>query len=127
LGSRSSIESRNSKPHNHGKLGVNMSTNPIDGLGSKPIAPLGGSETAAPNTPTAPAKPAVKPPLERPFSLSLPPEKSVAETVVKNIDDSNKETERLTKQTAEEQKLEQIVQEQQALDRELNGPGKGGV
>ena len=104
-----------------------MSTNPIDGLGSKPIAPLGSSETAAPNTPTAPAKPAVKPPLERPFSLSLPPEKSVAETVVKNIDDSNKETERLTKQTAEEQKLEQIVQEQQALDRELNGPGKGGV
>jgi hypothetical protein len=104
-----------------------MSTNPIDGLGSKPIVPLGGSETAAPSTPTAPAKPAVKPPLERPFSLSLPPEKSVAETVVKNIDESNKETEKLTKKTAEEQKLQQIVEQQLALDRELNGPGKAGV
>jgi hypothetical protein len=104
-----------------------MSTNPIDGIGSKPIAPLGVSETPAPSAPAAPAKPVVKPPLERPFSLSLPPEKSVAETVVKNIDDSNKETERLTKKTADEQKLQQIVQEQQALDRELNGPGKGGV
>ena len=104
-----------------------MSTNPIDGIGSKPIAPLGGTEEATPSTPAAPAKSAVKPPLERPFSLSLPPEKSVAETVVKNIDDSNKETERLTKKTADEQKLQQIVEEQQAQDRLLNGPGSNGV
>lgn len=103
-----------------------MSTNPIDGLGSKPIAPLGIDETP-PSKPAAPTKPTVKPPLERPFSLSLPPEKSVAETVVKNIDDSNKETERLTKKTADEQKLQQIVEEQLQLDRELNGPGKAGA
>lgn len=104
-----------------------MSTNPIDSIGSKPIAPLGGSETAAPSAPAAPAKPTIKPPLERPFSLSLPPEKSVAETVVQNIDESNKETERLTKKSAEEEKLQQIVEQQLAQDRELNGPGKSGV
>lgn len=104
-----------------------MSTNPINGLGSKPTAPLGDTETAAPSTSTTPAKPAVKPPLERPFSLSLPPEKSVAQTVVENIDESNKETEKLTKKTAEEQKLQQLVEDQLTQDRELNGPGKSGV
>jgi hypothetical protein len=104
-----------------------MSTNPIDGLGSKPITPSIGADDAAPSTPATPTKPVVKPPLERPFSLSLPPEKSVAETVVKNIDDSNKETERLTKMTADEQKLQQILEEQQAQDRLLNGPGASGV
>ena len=104
-----------------------MSTNPINGLGSKPFAPSVGTDDAAPSAPTAPTKPIVKPPLERPFSLSLPPEKSVAETVVKNIDDSNKETERLTKKSGDEAKLQQILEEQQAQDRLLNGPGTSGV
>jgi len=104
-----------------------MSTNPIDGIGSKPVAPSIGADDPAPSTPATPTKPAIKPPLERPFSLSLPPEKSAAESVVKNIDDSNKETERLTKKTADEEKLQQIVEEQQAQDRLLNGPGTSGV
>jgi hypothetical protein len=104
-----------------------MSINPTDGIGGKPITPLVGGEESSNTTPAKPAKPAVKPPLERPFSLSLPPEKSVTETVVKNIDDSNKETERLTKKSAEEEKLQKIVEQQLALDRELNGPGKAGA
>ncbi len=103
-----------------------MSTNPIDGIGSSPITPL-TTEGVAPTPEAKPAKPAVKPPLERPFSLSLPPEKSVAEKVVENINDSNKETERLTRKSAEEEKLQKIVEQQLALDRELNGPGKAGA
>lgn len=105
-----------------------MSTGPIDNnFNGKTITPLEiagqDKKEASPTT----TKPKVKPPLERPFSLSLPPEKSVAETVVKNIDESNKETERLTKKTADEQKLQQIVEEQQAQDKLLNGPGMSGA
>lgn len=106
-----------------------MSTNPINSIGSKATAPLSSAEEAASNAAATPVKPAIKPPLERPFSLSLPPEstKPATEAIVNNINESNKETERLTKKTADEQKLQQIVEEQQLLDRELNGPGKGGV
>jgi hypothetical protein len=104
-----------------------MSTNPIDGLGSKPVGPLSSIENAAQSTAAIPAKPILKPPLERPFSLSLPPEKSVAETVVKNIDDSNKETEANTAKSAKEAQLKGLLEEQQAKDRILNGPGTSGV
>jgi hypothetical protein len=104
-----------------------VSTNPIDGLGGPIIPTIVTDNGAAAPAPTEPNKPKIKPPLERPFSLSLPPEKSPAEAVVQNIDDSNKETERLTKKTADEQKLEQIAQEQKAQDQLLNGPGTNGV
>ena len=104
-----------------------MSTNPIDGLGSKPATPLSGIDNAESSQVAIPAKPVVKPPLERPFSLSLPPEKSTAETVVKNIDDSNKETEANTAKSAKEAQLKELLAEQQAKDRILNGPGTSGA
>lgn len=104
-----------------------MSTNPIDGIGRVSVTPV-SAEVESP-TPATLAKPTIKPPLERPFSLSLPPESTrpAAEAVVKNINESNKETERLTKKTAEEQKLQDLAQEQQAQDRLLNGPGTNGA
>lgn len=107
-----------------------MSTNPIDGIGKGAVSPVNTEvDSSVPATPATAAKPAIKPPLERPFSLSLPPEstKPATEAVVKNINDSNKETERLTKMTADEQKLQQILEEQQAQDRLLNGPGTSGA
>ena len=106
-----------------------MSTNPINSIGSKPTAPLSNTEDTAPNTAATPAKPAIKPPLERPFSLSLPPEstKPATDAIVNNINESNKETERLTKKSAEESKLQELVLEQQTQDQLLNGPGKNGV
>jgi hypothetical protein len=104
-----------------------MSTNPIDGIGRGAVSPV-STEVESP-VPTTSAKPTIKPPLERPFSLSLPLEstKPAAEAIVKNITASNKETERLTKMTADEQKLQQILEEQQAQDRLLNGPGTSGA
>lgn len=107
-----------------------MSTNPIDGIGKSsiaPIAPSGGADDPTPNTSATPEKPKLKPPLERPFSLSLPPEKSTAEKVIENINESSKETERLTKKTADEQKLQKILEEKQAQDQLLNGSGTNGV
>jgi len=104
-----------------------MSTNPIGSITTKPTLPASNSEAQTTTSPATPTKVSVKPPLERPFSLSLPPEESVAQTVVKNIDESNKETEKLTKKSADEAKLQEILQEQQAQDQLLNGPGPGKV
>ena len=104
-----------------------MSTSPIGGIGTQPTLPTSNSEVVATTTPTTPSKATVKPPLERPFSLSLPPEEPVAQTVIKNIDESNKETEKLTKKSADEAKLQEILQEQQAQDQLLNGLGPGSV
>ena len=109
-----------------------MSTGPINGIGTKPNSSVTGldEKSIIPNSPapeTKTDKPALKPPLERPFSLSLPPEQSAAQTIVKNIDESNKETEKLTKKSADEAKLKEILQEKQAQDQLLNGPGPSGV
>jgi predicted component of type VI protein secretion system len=101
-----------------------MSSKPIDGIGGSAPPPNIGPQDNAP--PSLPTKPTIKPPLERPFSLSLPPE-NPAQAVVNNIEESNKETERLTKKSADEQKLQQIIEEQQAQDQLLNGPGANGV
>jgi hypothetical protein len=108
-----------------------MSSNPVDRIARKPVAGLtptkgapGSAESAAPGSSV---KPAIKPPLQRPFSLSLPDEHSAAQEIVKNIDASNKETERLTKKSADEEHLKQILEKQQAQDQVLNGPGRNRV
>ena len=105
-----------------------MSSAPIDRLGSPSITSVSPTDTASPAQHTTEAnpatKPAVKPPLERPFSLSLPADNSAAQAVVKNIDASNKETERLTKKSADEDHLKQILEKQKVQDQLLNGPGR---
>jgi hypothetical protein len=106
-----------------------MAMTPISGTSSSPIAtntPV-GEATSPTSTPAQPDKSASQPPLVRPFSLSLPPENQAAQTVVKNIDESNKETERLTKQSAKEEQLQKLVEEQIVKDQLLNGPGTRGV
>jgi hypothetical protein len=106
-----------------------MATTPISGASSSPLAAnTTASETTSPtDTPAQPEKPAIQPPLVRPFSLSLPPENQTAQAIVKNIDESNKETERLTKQSAKEDQLKKLADEQLAKDQLLNGPGTRGV
>jgi hypothetical protein len=104
-----------------------MSTNPINGINNNiPTTPVGGDEPVITTPATNSGKPKIPPPLERPFSLSLPPE-NPSQAVVNNIEESNKETERLTKKSADEQKLQQIIEEQQDQDKLLNGPGANGV
>jgi hypothetical protein len=105
-----------------------MATTPITGVPNTP-APTNtaASEPTPSGAPAKSDKPAIKPPLVRPFSLSLPPENQAAQTIVKNIDESNKETERLTKQSAKEEQLQELVDEQIAKDQLLNGPGTRGV
>jgi len=106
-----------------------MATTPISGTPSSPLATNTsvGEAASSTGTPAQPDKPAIKPPLVRPFSLSLPPENQAAQTVVKNIDESNKETERLTKLSAKEEQLQKLVEEQIVKDELLNGPGTRGV
>ena len=104
-----------------------MATSPINGPVSTPASPLTTASELPSNAPTQAEKPVVKAPLVRPFSLSLPPENQAAQTVVKNIDESNKETERLTKKSAKEEQLQRLLEEQIVKDQLLNGPGKRGV
>jgi hypothetical protein len=106
-----------------------MATTPISGTSNSPIAANTTIDetTSTTSTPAQPDKPAVKPPIVRPFSLSIPPENQAAQTIVKNIDESNKETERLTKQSAKEEQLKKLVDEQIVKDELLNGPGTRGV
>jgi hypothetical protein len=102
-----------------------MSINPIDGVGSKSIPPAGADNGDTPAPP--PSKPVIKPPLERPFSLSLPPEPNPAQSVVDNINASNEETEKNTAKSAKEDQLKKLLEEQRAQDQLLNGPGVDGV
>ena len=104
-----------------------MATNPINSPASASASPLTQASEVASNAPAQAEKPAVKAPLVRPFSLSLPPENQAAQAIVKNIDESNKETERLTKKSAKEEQLQQLLEEQIVKDQLLNGPGKRSV
>jgi hypothetical protein len=103
-----------------------MATNPIGGI--SPIGPktdlqgLENAQTEAAKTEVAnsPAKKPVKPPLERPFSLSLPPEAvepSVKE-ILQNIDEINQKTHENTLKAAEKAELKEIL-DQKLLDEEI--------
>jgi len=104
-----------------------MATSPVNGPASGPSSPLTSESELSTHAAVQPEQPKVKAPLARPFSLSLPPENQVAQTVVKNIDASSKETEMLTKKSAKEEQLKRLVEEQIVKDQLLNGPGKRGV
>lgn len=104
-----------------------MATSPINGPASAPASPLTSASEPSTTAATQPEKPTLKAPLARPFSLSLPPENQVAQTIVKNIDASSQETEMLTKKSAKEAQLQRLLEEQIVNDQLLNGPGKRGV
>ena len=104
-----------------------MATSPINGPTSSSASALTPTSEPSTNVPAQPEKPSVKPPLVRPFSLSLPPENQAAQAIIKNIDASSKETEMLTKKSAKEEQLQQLLEEQIVNDQLLNGPGKRGV
>jgi hypothetical protein len=106
-----------------------MSSNPIERVGT-PVVPTANqlpTESSIPDSVKPVAKTPVKPPLVRPFSLSLPPDNTAAHAIINNIDASNKETERLTKKSADEEHLKQMMEKQKAQDQVLNGPGRDGV
>ncbi len=104
-----------------------MATSPINGKTSRPVSSHTPANEPSTSAPASAEQAKGKAPLIRPFSLSLPPENQAAQTIVKNIDESNKETERLTKQSAKEEQLQKLVDEQIAKDQLLNGPGTRGV
>lgn len=106
-----------------------MATNPIGGISpTNSPADLQGlqdaqtqsTESTKPGAPSAPAKQAVKPPLERPFSLSLPPEPVALATkeIIKNIDEINKITHENTLKAAEKAELKEIL-DKKLLDEEI--------
>ena len=103
-----------------------MATNPIGGISpTSPKTDLQGlentqTETSKTEVAGTPAKKAVKPPLERPFSLSLPPE-AVAPSVkeiLHNIDEINQKTHENTLKAAEKAELKEIL-DQKLLDEEI--------
>ena len=104
-----------------------MSIGPIDGIGSKPSPLITTEGDSGTKTDSKPSKPAIKPPLERPFSLSLPPETNPAQAVVSNIEASNQETEKNTAKSAKEDQLKRLLEQQRAQDQLLNGPGLDGA
>ena len=106
-----------------------MATNPIGGISpTNSPADLQGlqdaqtqsAESTKPGAPSAPAKQVVKPPLERPFSLSLPPEPVALATkeIIKNIDEINKITHKNTLKAAEKAELKEIL-DKKLLDEEI--------
>lgn len=103
-----------------------MATNPIGGISSAgPKADLQAlestqNEAGKSEVPGASTTKTVKPPLVRPFSLSLPPEPAALATkeIIKNIDEINKITHENTLKAAEKAELKEIL-DQKLFDEEV--------